>query len=269
MIDAKRQRLRVAVPREPIFLDGDPTRLAQVVGNLLDNASKYTPEGKGIWLTVRRGLSVALVRVRDEGIGIAPAMLPNVFDLFTQVDDSLDRTKGGLGIGLTLVRAIVELHGGRIRARSPGLDRGSCFLFQLPIARDPGARAERPSTRANGKAHQRRLILVDDNVDAVESLALVLTADGHEVRTAYDGETALRIAEAFRPELIILDIGLPGMDGYEVARRVRAHPDLRGAVLVALTGYGQPADRNRARAAGFDHHFIKPADFASLQKLLQ
>jgi two-component system CheB/CheR fusion protein len=273
-VDAKGQRLQVTLPRRPIHLNADPARLAQVIGNLLNNATKYTPEGGRIWLTARRRGDGVLVRVRDDGIGISPAMLPTVFDLFMQVDTSLDRSQGGLGIGLTLVRAIVELHEGGIRARSAGLDRGSCFLFWLPAlpadTEAPQARPEAAAAAAPRNGHQsRRLLLIDDNVDAVESLALLLSADGHQVRTAYEGTTALALAEDFHPDLVILDIGLPGMDGYEVAREIRSRPTIGSPTLVALTGYGQQEDRKRARAAGFDHHFIKPADVRALQKLIR
>jgi signal transduction histidine kinase len=270
-IEAKHQQLQVTVPELPIYLTADPARLAQVVGNLLNNASKYTPEHGRIWLTARRRGDGVIVRVRDDGIGISPAMLPTVFDLFTQVDTSLDRSQGGLGIGLTLVRAIVELHDGSIRARSAGLGRGSCFLFWLPAlaAGTEAPYVKTPAAAAANAGHARRLLLIDDNVDAVESLALLLSADGHQVRTAYEGASALAMAEDFHPDLVILDIGLPGMDGYEVAREIRARPQIGSPTLVALTGYGQQEDRKRARAAGFDHHFIKPADVRALQKLIR
>jgi signal transduction histidine kinase len=270
MIEAKHQELAIHLPRAPIHLDADPARLAQVIGNLLNNAAKYTSDGGRICVSARRFRDRAVVRVRDNGVGIAPAMLANVFDLFMQVDTSLDRSQGGLGIGLTLVRAIVELHGGGISARSAGLGRGSRFLFWLPAL--PGD-ATVPSPRRNGgtavrERSPRRLLLVDDNVDAVESLAVLLRADGHDVRVAHDGPGALAQIESFRPHLVVLDIGLPGMNGYEIAQRIRARPELGAPTLVALTGYGQQEDRKRARAAGFDHHFIKPADVNALQRLL-
>jgi CheY-like chemotaxis protein len=212
---------------------------------------------------------VVVVRVRDNGVGIAPSMLANVFDLFMQVDTSLDRSQGGLGIGLTLVRAIVELHGGGVRARSAGLGRGSRFVFWLPaLARDVVAPAVRRSGTSARERSPRRLLLVDDNVDAVQSLAVLLETDGHEVRIAHDGASALALIESFRPHLVVLDIGLPGMNGYEIAQRIRARPEFGAPTLVALTGYGQQEDRKRARAAGFDHHFIKPADVNALQRLL-
>jgi len=270
MIDAKRQLLFVRMPREPILLDADPARLAQVIGNLLNNAAKYTSEQGRICIAARRRGDTVVVRVRDNGVGIAPNMLATVFDLFMQVDTSLDRSQGGLGIGLTLVRAIVELHRGGIRARSRGLGNGSRFLFWLPAL--PAGVAV-PTARRNGtqasERQGRRLLLVDDNVDAVESLAILLKADGHDVRTAHDGASALAMVESFQPDLVVLDIGLPGMNGYEIAQRIRSRPELGAPTLVARTGYGQQEDRKRARAAGFDHHFIKPADVGALQRLLR
>jgi len=269
MVEAKRQELSIRLPHEPIHLDADPARLAQVVGNLLNNAAKYTGDGGRVCVAARRWRHAVIVRVRDNGVGIAPAMLANVFDLFMQVDTSLDRSQGGLGIGLTLVRAIVELHGGGIRARSAGLGHGSRFVFWLPaLPRDVAAPAPRRNGASPTERAARRLLLVDDNVDAVESLAVLLRADGHDVRIAHDGASALALIESFRPHLVVLDIGLPGMNGYEVAQRIRARPELGAPMLVALTGYGQQEDRKRARAAGFDHHFIKPADVSALQRLL-
>ena len=269
MIESKHQELSIRLPRETIHLDADPARLAQVVGNLLNNAAKYTGEGGRICIAARRVRDTVSVRVRDNGVGIARSMLGNVFDLFMQVDTSLDRSQGGLGIGLTLVRAIVELHGGGIRARSAGLGRGSRFLFWLPaLPRNAEAPPPRRHVAQVRERAHRRLLLVDDNVDAVESLAVLLRSDGHEVRTAHDAASALALVESFRPDLVVLDIGLPGMNGYELAQRIRARPELGAPTLVALTGYGQQEDRKRARAAGFDHHFIKPADVNALQRLL-
>ena len=270
MIEAKHQEIAIRLPREAIHLDADPARLAQVIGNLLNNAAKYTGEGGFIRIAARRSGDALVVRVSDNGVGIAPALLGTVFDLFMQVDTSLDRSQGGLGIGLTLVRAIVELHRGGIRARSAGLGRGSRFVFWLPVLpHDAAAPAVKRNGQPAGEVRCHRLLLVDDNVDAVESLAVLLLADGHEVRTAHDGAEALALIESFQPDLVVLDIGLPGMNGYEVAQRIRARPELGAPTLVALTGYGQQEDRKRAQAAGFDHHFIKPADVGALQRLLR
>jgi signal transduction histidine kinase len=270
MIEAKHQDIGIRLPRAAIHLDADAARLAQVIGNLLNNAAKYTGDGGSIRIAARRSGDAVIVRISDTGVGIAPALLDTVFDLFMQVDTSLDRSQGGLGIGLTLVRAIIELHHGGIKARSAGIGRGSRFIFWLP-ALPPDAAM--PAVKRNGEpareARHHRLLLVDDNVDAVESLAVLLSSDGHDVRTAHDGPQALALIESFHPDLVVLDIGLPGMNGYEVAQRIRARPELGAPTLVALTGYGQQEDRKRARAAGFDHHFIKPADVGALQRLLR
>jgi signal transduction histidine kinase len=266
-VESKRQRLAVHLSATPLAVDADPTRMTQVVGNLLNNASKYTPDGGRVWLSARRWKDVVVVRVRDDGVGIPPPMLASVFELFTQVDHSLDHRQGGLGVGLTLVRSIVELHGGSVRGRSAGRGCGSRFLFWLPAIDGLHDR----SSAAGGAAAGRRplnVLLVDDNVDAVESLAMLLRHAGHDVSTAYEAESALRLLDRQRPDLAVLDIGLPGIDGYALARAIRARPPLQDIVLVALTGYGRPEDRGRARAAGFDHHLIKPAGFAELDRLL-
>jgi CheY-like chemotaxis protein/anti-sigma regulatory factor (Ser/Thr protein kinase) len=271
LIDARRHELAVAVPDEPVWVDADATRLAQVVSNLLNNAAKYTEEGGRIALAVGREGGEAVLRVRDTGVGIPAEMLGRVFDLFTQVDRGLDRSQGGLGIGLTVVRSLAEMHGGRVTAHSEGPGRGSEFVVRLPIA-DCGLGIA-DSQRANPQPaipnpQTRRVLVVDDNVDAAESLALMLRAVGHEVRTAHDGPAALREAGALRPEVVLLDIGLPGMDGYEVARRLRQQEGLGQALVVALTGYGQEEDRRRAAAAGFDVHLVKPADPEAVQQLV-
>jgi CheY-like chemotaxis protein len=207
--------------------------------------------------------------VRDTGVGIAPDKLASVFDLFTQVDRSLDRAEGGLGIGLTLVKSLTELHGGTVEARSEGPGRGAEFVVRLPVARTPPApdagQADRP---ALGRSPPRRILVVDDNVDAAESLGMLLRLGGHDVRTAYDGMAAIQVASEFRPEVVLLDIGLPGISGYEVARRLRRESGLEDVFLVALTGYGQEEDRRRSQEAGFDSHLVKPADPTKLQELL-
>jgi PAS domain S-box-containing protein len=271
LIDARRHQLTVAVPDGPVWVDADVTRLAQVVSNLLNNAAKYTEEGGRIALAVGREGGEAVLRVRDSGAGIPADMLTQVFDLFVQVERGLDRAQGGLGIGLTLVRSLAEMHGGRVTAHSAGPGRGSEFVVRLPLAGhappDAGSSPEGPPP-ALARPPSRRVLVVDDNVDAAESLALLLRAVGHEVRTAHDGLEALREAEAHRPEVVLLDIGLPRLDGYEVARRLRQQEGLRGALVVALTGYGQEEDRRRAAAAGFDVHLVKPADPATVQQLV-
>jgi PAS domain S-box-containing protein len=269
LIEARRHELTVSVPADPIEIEADLTRLAQVIANLLNNAAKYTDEGGRIWLTVERQGDEVLFRVRDTGIGIPPDMLGKIFELFTQVDRSLDRSQGGLGIGLTLVRTLTEMHKGRVEAFSDGPGRGSEFVVRLPVLR-PGSLPS-PAKTADGRAHgpaARRILVVDDNVDAAESLALLLQIGGHEVRTAHDGPAVLSLAKTYLPEIIFLDIGLPGMDGYEIARRLRQQGETARALLVAVTGYGQEEDRRRSQEAGFDHHLTKPVNPQDLQSLL-
>jgi CheY-like chemotaxis protein len=270
LIEARRQELTVTLPPEAIPIEADTTRLAQVISNLLNNAAKYTPEGGRIRLTVEKTAHEAVLRVSDSGMGIPADLLPQVFDLFTQGDRSLARSEGGLGIGLTLVKSLVEMHGGRVEARSEGAGKGSEFVVYLPIlAPSPTAanNAEmEPLARTDGAP--RRVLVVDDSADAAESLSMILQARGHQVRTAHDGPAALRAAADFRPEVVLLDIGLPRIDGYEVARRLRGEGGLKDALLVALTGYGQDEDRRRAEEAGFDEHLTKPANLTVLQDLL-
>jgi CheY-like chemotaxis protein len=239
--------------------------------NLLNNAAKYTdPDGR-IDLTAVRVGAEAVVVVRDGGVGIAPELLPHIFDLFTQEGRSLSRSQGGLGIGLTLVKNLVEMHGGSVTARSEGLGRGSEFVVRLPApavttpARPPEDRS------ASGPGYpRRRILVVDDNVDSAKSLARLLARlYGQEVRVAHDGPEALSIADEFRPEVVLLDIGLPGMDGNEVARRLRVRPEFEGVLIVALTGWGQESDVERSRAAGFDHHLVKPASPEAILELLK
>ena len=268
LIDAGGHALHIGLPPEPVALRADPVRLAQVIGNLLNNAAKYTPRGGHIRLEVRPGGGEVELEVRDDGVGIPHDMLGKVFDLFTQVDHTRAAAQGGLGIGLTLVRHIVELHGGRIEATSPGPDRGSSFRVRLPIVdgQPPAPPADEPRDLATGPS--RRVLVVDDNVDAAESLGLLLRFLGAEVQVAHDGPSALAMLDSFEPELVLLDIGMPGMDGYQVAARVRALPSRRRTMLIALTGWGQSEDRERSRAAGFDEHFVKPVDISTLQSLL-
>jgi PAS domain S-box-containing protein len=269
LTDAARQRVIVTLPPAPVSVTGDPTRLSQVVANLLNNATKYTAEGGRIELAVARENGAAVVRVRDEGIGIPAELLPRVFDLFVQADRSLERSRGWLGIGLTLVKSLVELHGGTVEAKSNGPGKGSEFTVRLPAAADVVPAAEPPAVAppAAGAA-SKRVLVVDDNVDSAESLAMLLKVNGHEVRVAYDGPAALLEAAAFMPEVVLLDIGLPGMSGYEVARKLRELPEAKGALLVAQTGWGQAEDRRRSKEAGFDHHLVKPVDVPKLLELL-
>ncbi len=276
LVTAKRHELTVTLPppEPPARLNADPARLEQVLCNLLNNAAKYTTEGGRIHLCTTiedQGRTLAF-RVSDNGIGIAPDVLPSVFELFRQAERSLDRAQGGLGIGLTLVQTLVTMHGGTVEAQSGGIGQGSEFIVRLPLARPPLTPAAGPSMLAAGPSiagdRQRRVLVVDDIIDSAESLARLLRRWGHEVHLAHDGPSALAAARSTAPEIVLLDIGLPGMDGYEVARLLRQDPAHTALVLVALTGYGQTADRQHTRDAGFDHHLVKPVDTTLLRSLL-
>jgi CheY-like chemotaxis protein len=268
-IDAGGHQLVISLPSERVELEGDLVRLAQVLGNLLINAAKYTPQAGRIELTAELLDGHARVRVSDTGIGIAPELLPRIFDFFVQGSRSLERSQGGLGIGLTLVKRITEMHGGSARALSAGPGQGSEFIVDWPLA-PPRAAREKGSERGRLQApvHRRRVLVVDDNVDAAESAATLLGAWGHEVHTVHDGTAALSAVREFRPDVVLLDIGLPGKNGYEVARELRAIPDSAVKLLAAMTGYGQEEDRRRSAEAGFDVHLTKPLDLEHLQKLL-
>jgi len=272
-VEERGHRLAVAMPAEPIALEGDPTRLEQVLGNLLHNAAKYTEPGGRITLSAARVGEEAVILVRDTGVGIAPEMLPKVFEMFVQVGQP-GHAQGGLGIGLGLVRSLVEMHGGRITARSDGPSRGSEFVVHLPALPPRSATevvpatAPRPASR-DARPPRRRILVVDDNLDAANSLARLLTrVYGQEVRMAHDGPSALVAAGEFLPEVVLLDIGLPGMDGYEVAHALRNLPESGGMLVVALTGWGQEKDRQRSREAGFDDHLVKPVDPEHLRAVL-
>ena len=268
LIVQRRHELTLSVPQQPIWLQADAARLEQVVVNLLTNAAKYTDEGGHLWLTVEQEGDTAVLRVRDTGIGIAPELLPRIFELFTQAERSLDRSQGGLGIGLCLVQRLVDLHGGTVEAHSV-LGQGSEFVVRLPVMLTSMLSLPSPSIEtARPPGNCRGVLVVDDNVDAAQSLAMLLKALGHEVRMAYDGPSAVEAALDFRPDMVLLDIGLPGLDGFEVARRIRRQPAFKNIVLVAMTGYGQETDRQRSLEAGFDHHLVKPADFDKVQKIL-
>ena len=268
MIEHRRHKLSVTVPPEPIWLDADAGRLEQVVVNLLTNAAKYTEVGGHIWVTVERGSpEECVLRVRDTGVGIAPGLLPRIFDLFTQAERSLARSQGGLGIGLALVQRLVEMHGGTVEVVST-LGQGSEFIARLPVVAALPQKFSPHKVTAVESRPSLRVLVVDDNEDSVESLAMLLEASGQTVRTAYDGTNALETLLDYHPEVVLLDIGLPGIDGYEVAKRIRVQPAHKGVVLVALTGYGQESDRELSRDAGFDHHLVKPADFAQLERIL-
>jgi signal transduction histidine kinase/DNA-binding response OmpR family regulator len=269
LLEARGHQLNVTLPPECLRLEADPTRLEQILANLLSNAAKYTEPGGRIELAAERGGDDVVLRVKDSGIGIAAEMLPHIFDLFMQAEGSLDRSQGGLGIGLTLVRRLVEMHGGRVQAFSDGLGQGSEFVVRLPALKEPSPKMLEPVTRARqAPARPMRVLVVDDNKDAAESLAILLGLEGHQVRICYDGPAALTCGGPWRPEVVLLDIGLPGIDGYEVARRLRAQDGTTGVLLVAITGYGQEEDRRRALEAGFDRHLTKPVDLTELRELL-
>jgi CheY-like chemotaxis protein len=258
--------LTVDVPTDPIAVAGDAVRLTQVFANLLTNAAKYTNVGGHIWLTVRREGERAIISVRDNGIGIPAAQLGSVFDMFTQVDRSNRRSQGGLGIGLTLVRSLVTMHGGRVEARSPGPRAGSEFIVELPIL--IGRRIEARKTEPLKAFPPRRILVVDDNRDAGETLGALLSSLGATVSVVDNGRAALEILETFNPDTVLLDIGMPEMDGFEVSRRIRATPDHRDVMLIALTGWGQEHDYRQSRLAGFDHHLVKPPDIDKLRGLV-
>jgi signal transduction histidine kinase len=271
LIRARRHDMVVSLPGEPLQVRGDSVRLVQIVGNLINNAAKYTPEGGRIEISATAARRFATITVRDNGIGIDGALLPSVFDLFGQVQNPRPHTQDGLGIGLALVRRLVEMHQGRVEAKSDGHDRGSDFIVHLPLLpEDAAAAATAPAAGAagDGALSGRRILVADDHADCLESLATLLRLSGNEVRTASDGEEALAVAEGFAPEIVLLDIRMPKMDGYETARRLRAQPGTREAILVALTGWGQQEHRDRSRLAGFDAHFTKPLDHDALAQLV-
>jgi signal transduction histidine kinase len=268
LVDSRRHRLTVSQPARPVWVAADVTRLTQVVGNLLNNAAKYSEENSQIVLALEDDGRSAVIRVQDTGVGIPAEMLPRVFDLFTQIDRTLDRSQGGLGIGLTLVRSLVEMHGGTVEATSNGIGTGSEFVVRLPVLPSQTVRYARPGPGNDATFVPYRILVVDDNPDARDSLADLLRLTGHEVRTAQTGPKAIDVARLWPPDIALLDIGLPGMDGYELAGHLRAEPYGESLLLIALTGYGQDEDRRRTKQAGFDHHLTKPADPAVLAQLL-
>jgi signal transduction histidine kinase len=273
-IASRGQSLEVSLPAEPIFLNADATRLEQVFGNLFTNASKYSDSGCPFRLSAERVAGreneppEVIVRVSDDGIGIAPELLPRIFDLFVQATRAPAREQGGLGIGLTLVHRLVKLHGGSVEARSEGLGRGSEFIVRLPILSGPPVTL-RSTPAPPVRETPRRMLIVDDNEDSARSMATLQRRRGHEARAVFTGPDALVAAAEFMPEVVLLDIGLPGMDGFEVAQRLRAMPALAGAFLAAMSGYGSPEDVAHARAAGFDEYLVKPADLDLLRAWLR
>lgn len=270
LIEAKGHTLGTTLPAEPVHLEADSTRLGQIVSNLLHNAANYTEPGGLIAIRVAREGDEVSISIRDTGVGIAPEHLPRVFDMFSQTSPALERSAGGLGIGLSLVRGLVELHGGRVEARSEGIGAGSEFVVRLPALLEVGPGiAETPKTAPERPASlPRRVLIVDDNADSTESLGLMLRLQGHETRTASNGEEAIAVARAFRPHVILLDVGMPLLNGLDAARIIRREPWGRNTVLVALTGWGQEEDKRRAFEAGFDHHLTKPADPGAIERIV-
>jgi signal transduction histidine kinase len=269
LIEERGHQITVRLPPKPVYVHGDRDRLAQTFSNLLNNSAKYTGPGGHIWLTVEQHGSDAVISVKDDGVGIPEDKLGAIFEMFTQVDQKLERSPGGLGIGLNLVRGLVEMHGGTVEARSGGPGEGSEFIVRLPVLLSPTVNT--PGVTDDGDTNPctaHRILVVDDNRDGANSLALLLQAMGHDTRTAHDGLEAVEAATTFRPEVMLLDIGLPRLNGYEVARRIRAQPWGAHMVLIAQTGWGQEEDHRRSKEAGFNFHLVKPVDPADLEKLL-
>jgi CheY-like chemotaxis protein/two-component sensor histidine kinase len=271
LIDAARHRLTVTLPSQPLVLDADPIRLAQVLSNLLNNAAKYTDPGGEISLTASRDGLDAVLRVRDTGVGIAPEMLPRIFEMFTQLDRTSRRSQGGMGIGLALVHSLVTMHGGTVKAASAGSGLGSEFTVRLPLAQPDaldGDRGAALESRHAANGHGDRVLVVDDNHDVADSLAILLGGMGHDVKIAYDGPSALATVDDFKPSVVLVDLAMPGMDGLEVARRLRLRPRSKEMKLVALTGWGNETERSLSQQAGFDHHLTKPVKPEVLKELL-
>jgi CheY-like chemotaxis protein len=267
-IEQMGHELTLTLPRHSVLVEADLTRLAQVFLNLLNNAAKYSERGGHLWLTAERHGSDVVVSVRDKGIGIAADQLPRIFVMFSQVNHLSDKAHGGLGIGLTLVKRLVEMHGGRIEARSDWPGKGSEFIVRLPVVLDASIPArDNPRTEGDLKS-SLRILVVDDNRDSADSLSMMLKMMGNDTRTAYDGEEAVAAAADFRPNVILLDIGLPKLIGYETCRQIRDQPEGNEVVIIAQTGWGQEDDRQRTHDAGFDHHMVKPVDPQVLIKLL-
>lgn len=271
---AKNHEVQLEVSEKPLFVEGDPVRLAQLIANLLHNAHKYTPEGGTIHVSAQRAGGDLVIRVKDSGVGISSQMLPRIFDLFTQEASSLHNAAGGLGIGLSLARIIAEMHGGSIQKMSEGHGRGSEFILRLPALPPASAQETRTSRQAAADASpdapnlERRILIVEDNQDAARTLAKLLRLRGHSVQITHDCEAALQAGDAFAPDVVLLDIGLPGLNGFEACRELRTRSWGRNALVVAMTGWGTDEDRRKSKAAGFDLHLVKPVDFAELVPVL-
>ncbi|HET6422510.1 MAG TPA: response regulator [Planctomycetaceae bacterium] len=268
LIDAAGHKLEIDVPAAPLFVRGDVVRLSQVLANLLNNAAKYTPDGGRIFVTAQREGDHAILTVRDTGVGIANEMLSRVFDMFTQVNRSGTRAQGGLGIGLYLVRNLVHMHDGTVEAKSGGLGQGSEFIIRLPLAQQPSLPSANPPEKLPLQIPSKRVLVVDDNQDAANSLAMLLRFLGADVKVVYDGRSALKAVDEYSPAVILLDLGMPEMDGYEVANELHQRPNFGQTKLIALTGWGQEEHRRRVFSAGFDHHLVKPAEISDLKALL-
>ncbi|RFU49707.1 ATP-binding protein [Paraburkholderia sp. DHOC27] len=268
VIDASSHTLEISLPDAPLVLTADPTRLSQVVQNLLNNAAKYTPAGGSIWLDVKREDGDAVIRVRDTGIGIAAEHLPSIFEIFSQLSPGLPRSQGGLGIGLSLVKALVERHGGTVTVHSAGTGKGSEFTVRLPVEGPLSADDDASIRQVDAPHRDLRILIIDDDEDTAASLAMLLELDGHSTKTASDGVTGLALLDEFEPDTVILDIGLPGLDGYEVAARIRARASRSRVTLIALTGWAQQRDKESALLAGFDFHLTKPLDYEQLMGIL-
>jgi CheY-like chemotaxis protein len=269
LIDARRHHLNLAIPSEPVYIDGDLARLSQVVANLLNNAAKYTDEGGAIGLTLEscREAGEAMIRVTDNGRGIAPAEMEHLFELFYQADHNLDRSDGGLGIGLSLVRSLVNMHHGRVEVRSDGAGRGSEFTIWLPCSRQAPHEQAAPPQAAQHVTDGMKLLVVDDNRDSAKSMGILLNLLGYQVTLAHDGREAVNTALKQKPDAILLDIGLPELNGYQACRQMR-EGGLTRQLIIAMTGYGQEEDRKLSQEAGFDHHLVKPVSMPALEALL-
>jgi CheY-like chemotaxis protein/two-component sensor histidine kinase len=266
--DDKELVLTVTLPTQPIYLNADPARLTQLVGNLLNNACKFTDKGGRVWLTVEREGAQAVIRVRDNGIGIAADQRLHIFEMFEQVDTSLERSRSGLGIGLTLVKTLAEMHGGTVEVQSAGLGQGSELVVRLPILIETSKPSPSEPISVPTTTTSRRILVVDDNRLAAQSLATLLQMTGNETCTAHDGVAAVEAAATFHPEVVLLDIGLPKLNGYEAARKIREQSGGKSMVLIAVTGWGQDEDRQKSHEAGFDGHIVKPVDHAEFMNLL-
>lgn len=269
LIEQMGHELTVTLPKQPVVVEADLTRLAQVFSNLLNNAAKYSDRDGHIWLTAERQGSDVVVSVRDTGIGIAAEQLPRIFEMFSQVGRSLERSQGGVGIGLSLVKRLVEMHGGRVEPKSEGLNKGSQFIVRLPVVVEASVSQVANEDKEEGDVKTSlRILIVDDNRDSADSLAMMLKMTGNDTRRVYDGEAAVAAAVEFRPDVILLDIGLPKLNGYEACRRIREQPRGKELIIIAQTGWGQDEDRQQTHEAGFDYHLVKPVDLGALMKML-